>query len=58
LQLKRTIKGFTEAVQMMVEGETRRMWIPEELAYGATPRETAPKGMLIFEVELLKIFSN
>jgi len=34
------------------------MWIPEELAYGATPRETAPKGMLIFEVELLKIFSN
>ena len=56
--LKRTIKGFTEGVQMMVEGETRRMWIPASLAYGEDPPETAPKGMLIFEVELLKIFSN
>lgn len=58
LPLKRTIKGFTEAVQMMVEGETRRIWIPQNMAYGATPPPTAPKGMLIFEVELLKILSD
>ncbi|NIP95976.1 MAG: peptidylprolyl isomerase [Akkermansiaceae bacterium] len=56
--LKRTIKGFTEALQMMVEGESRRIWIPEDLAYGVNPPETAPKGMLVFEVELLKIYSN
>jgi FKBP-type peptidyl-prolyl cis-trans isomerase len=43
---------------MMVEGETRRIWVPQNMAYGATPPPTAPKGMLIFEVELLKILSN
>jgi peptidylprolyl isomerase len=58
LPLKRTIKGFTEALQMMVEGETRRLWIPVTLAYGSEPPEGAPKGMLVFEVELVKIFSN
>ena len=58
IPLKRTIKGFTEAVQMMVEGETRRIWVPQNMAYGETPPPTAPKGMLIFEVELLKILSN
>ena len=58
LPLKRTIKGFTEGVQMMVEGETRRIWVPQNMAYGAAPPPTAPKGMLVFEVELLKILSN
>lgn len=58
LVLRRTIMGFTEGVQMMVEGETRRIWVPQTLAYGVTPPENAPKGMLIFEVELLKIFNN
>ena len=43
---------------MMVEGETRRIWIPQNMAYGAAPPPTAPKGMLVFEVELLKILSN
>ncbi|MDH4064827.1 MAG: FKBP-type peptidyl-prolyl cis-trans isomerase, partial [Acidobacteriota bacterium] len=37
---------------LMVVGETRRLWIPEELAYkGLQP----PKGMLVFDVELLAI---
>ena len=58
LPLKRTIKGFTEGVQMMVEGETRRIWVPTDMAYGAAPPPTAPEGMLVFEVELLKILSN
>ena len=58
LPLKRTVLGFTEAVQMMVEGETRRIWVPQNLAYGEDPPPTAPKGMLVFEVELLKIFPN
>ena len=43
---------------MMVEGETRRLWIPKNMAYGETPPPTAPDGMLVFEVELLKILSN
>src|SRR3989442_3067348 len=31
--LDRVIAGWTEGVQLMVAGETRRFWIPEALAY-------------------------
>src|SRR5215468_2321882 len=47
--LDRVIAGWTEGVQLMVEGEKRRFWIPEALAYKGV-RE--PKGMLVFDVEL------
>jgi FKBP-type peptidyl-prolyl cis-trans isomerase len=53
--LNQVIAGWTEGVQLMVEGETRRLWIPERLAYGG--RSGAPKGMLVFDVELIKIES-
>jgi len=53
--LNRVIKGWTEGVQLMVEGEKTRFWIPGELAYGNTPRGGAPAGMLVFEIELIKI---
>jgi peptidylprolyl isomerase len=51
--LNGVIKGWTEGVQLMVVGETRRFWIPEELAYKGNPG--APQGMLVFDVELLEI---
>ncbi len=47
------IPGWTEGLQMMVEGEKRRFWIPESLAYEGQPGQ--PQGMLVFEVELMKI---
>ena len=53
--LNQVIPGWTEGVQLMVEGETRRLWIPERLAYGG--RAGAPKGKLVFDVELIKIES-
>ena len=54
--LNRVIKGWTEGVQLMVEGEKTRFWIPGNLAYGDTPsRPGAPAGTLVFDVELLKI---
>src|SRR5215468_3855476 len=53
--LDRVIAGWTEGVQLMVEGEKRRLWIPEALAYKGA-RE--PKGMLVFDVELLSILST
>ena len=50
--LNRVIPGWTEGVQLMVVGEKRRFWIPEKLAYGGAAG--APKGMLVFDVELLE----
>ena len=54
--LNGVIKGWTEGVQLMVEGETRRFWIPADLAYGETAkRPGAPSGQLTFDIELVKI---
>ncbi len=47
------IAGWIEGLQLMVEGEQRRLWIPEKLAYKG--RQGAPKGMLVFDVELITI---
>ncbi len=54
--LDKVIKGWQEGVQLMVEGETRRLWIPSEMAYGDNPkREGAPAGMLVFDVQHIAI---
>ena len=54
--LDEVITGWTEGLQMMVEGEKRRFWIPGKLAYGDTPsRPGAPAGLLVFDVELIRI---
>ena len=50
--LHEVIAGWTEGVQMMVEGEKRRFWIPAKLAYEGSQ---GPQGMLVFDIELLKI---
>jgi FKBP-type peptidyl-prolyl cis-trans isomerase len=49
------IKGWTEALQLMVAGEKRRLWIPADLAYGDQARMGTPSGQLTFDVELLEI---
>ncbi|PZR74945.1 MAG: peptidylprolyl isomerase [Chthoniobacterales bacterium] len=49
--LDRVIAGWTEGVQLMVAGEKRRFWIPEELAYKG--KAGRPSGMLVFDVELI-----
>ncbi len=53
--LGQVIKGWTEGLQLMVEGEKRRLWIPKNLAYGDRPRMGAPAGDLVFDVELLQV---
>ena len=52
--LDEVIPGWTEGVQMMVEGEKRRFWIPAKLAYEG---RSGPQGTLVFDIELLKIES-
>jgi peptidylprolyl isomerase len=49
--LNEVIKGWTEGVQLMKEGEKTRFWIPQRLAYEG--KSGAPAGMLVFDIELL-----
>ncbi len=57
--LAAVIKGWTEGVQLMVEGEKTRFWIPADLAYGEkATRPGAPSGQLTFDIELVEIASG
>mmetsp|Transcript_1954 Transcript_1954/g.2949 ORF Transcript_1954/g.2949 Transcript_1954/m.2949 type:complete len:222 (-) Transcript_1954:92-757(-) len=51
------IKGWTEAMQLMVEGDKWEMYIPSELAYGerGSPPKIPGGSVLIFKMEILKI---
>ena len=51
------IKGWTEAMQLMVQGDKWEMYIPYQLAYGAAgkPPKIPAKAMLIFVMEIVKI---
>ena len=50
--LDEVIPGWTEGVQLMVEGEKRRFWIPARLAYEGVPGR--PQGLLVFDIELIR----
>jgi peptidylprolyl isomerase len=52
-RLDDVIKGWTEGVPLMVEGERTRFWVPENLAYGG--KGDGPRGMLVFDIELIRI---
>ena len=52
MRLDEVIKGWSEGVPMMTEGERTRFWVPEKLAYEG---KSDPKGMLVFDIELVKI---
>lgn len=47
------IRGWTESLIRMTVGQVRRVWIPEELAYGGEAGH--PAGMLVFDIELVAI---
>jgi peptidylprolyl isomerase len=51
--LDQVIPGWTEGVQLMVEGEKTRFWIPQRLAYDG--QQGMPAGNLTFDVELIAI---
>jgi FKBP-type peptidyl-prolyl cis-trans isomerase len=52
------IPGWVEALQLMKVGSKWQLFVPPDLAYGATPppgSAIGPNSVLVFEVELLKI---
>jgi len=55
--VKGVIKGWTEALQLMHVGDKWELYIPSELAYGATKRSELieANSTLIFDLELLDI---
>lgn len=56
--VNQVIKGWTEALQLMPTGSKWKLYIPQDLAYGANPHPGGPIKpfmALIFEVELLSI---
>jgi len=54
---KQVIKGWTEAMQLMVEGDKWEMYIPSDLAYGDRGSGAKIPGgsALIFELELIAV---
>jgi len=56
--VNQVIPGWTEALQLMSKGSKYRLYIPQELAYGANPHPGGaiePFMTLIFDVELIEI---
>jgi len=53
MHLDEVIRGWTEGVPLMSEGGRMRFWVPENLAYQG--KGDGPRGMLVFDIELVKI---
>ncbi|GAB6069655.1 FKBP-type peptidyl-prolyl cis-trans isomerase [Thiomicrorhabdus hydrogeniphila] len=55
--VNRVIPGWTEALQLMPTGSKWRLYIPQNLAYGAqgSGGKIPPYSALVFDVELLEI---
>lgn len=51
--LDRLIPGWQEAIPLMKVGDTFRFWIPGHLAYDNSPRPDAPRGTLVFDIQLI-----
>jgi len=51
------IRGWTEAMQLMVEGDKWEMYIPHELAYGVSgsPPKIPGESALVFQMEIVSV---
>jgi FKBP-type peptidyl-prolyl cis-trans isomerase len=58
--VEKVIPGWKEALKLMPVGSKWQLFVPPQLAYGATGagRDIGPNETLIFEIELLSIASS
>lgn len=54
------IKGWTEAMALMVEGDVLELYIPSDLAYGerGSPPKIPGGAVLVFKIEILEILGD
>ena len=55
--VSQVIAGWVEALQLMKEGAKWRLYIPQNMAYGAhgAGEQIPPYSALVFDVELIKV---
>jgi FKBP-type peptidyl-prolyl cis-trans isomerase FklB len=55
--VRNVVAGWTEALQLMKEGDKWKLYVPSKLAYGADgkPPAIGPNEMLIFDLELIEV---
>lgn len=59
--VNKVIAGWTEGLQLMPVGSKYKFFVPQDIAYGAFPRQGGkirPFETLVFEVELLDILNS
>ena len=60
LPVGRVIPGWSEALQLMKEGDKWELYVPNALAFGerGAPPRIPPFATLIFKIELIKVLSE
>ena len=53
MAVKNMLPGLAEGIELMQVGETRRLWIPEKMAFKG--QQGKPQGTLVFDVTLIDI---
>ena len=57
--VNRVVRGWTEGLQLMKEGDKFEIFVPPELGYGSQNRsKIPPNSVLVFELELLEVGKN
>jgi peptidylprolyl isomerase len=55
VRVNSVMPAWTELLPLMSPGESRRVWVPANLAYGESPDEKKPSGNLVFDIEMYSI---
>jgi FKBP-type peptidyl-prolyl cis-trans isomerase len=56
--LDKAFPAFVDVLQLMVEGETRRLWVPMAGIYGNSPPPNYPAGDLTYDLALMKVLKK